>query len=148
MPQPASPDRPHTPRSRGPDGALIGGIIAAVVGTGAVVTFAVAQWQVAYLQDDPGFEKYRRGLAPSQAACDEAETGRVVNVGGASAPAEVADLCKTANTYELVSYAMLPTGIVMLGLGGYLIFTSDTARGRARLEIAPRVAGADFVVSF
>lgn len=153
MPQPASPERPRDePRSHGPDGKLIGGIIAAVVGAGALVTFGVAQGQIAYLEDDPGFEKYRRGLSPSQSACDEAETGRVVNVGGAAAPADVVDLCKTAHTYELVSYAMLPTGIVMLGLGGFLVFTSDTARGRARLEIAPRVGwntgGVDLVVSY
>ena len=149
MPQPASPDRPSKKaRGHGPDGKLIGGIIAGVVGVGALVTFGVAQGQIAYLQDDPAFEKYRRGLAPSLSACDEAKAGRVVNVGGAAAPADVVDLCKTANTYELVSYAMLPTGIVMLGLGGYLVFTSDTARGRATLEIAPRVAGADVVVSF
>jgi len=153
MPQPTTPDRPREEeRDGGPDGKLIGGIIAAVVGVGAVITFGVAQGQIAYLQDDPAYEKYRRGLSPALSACDEAKAGRVVDVGGAAQPAEVVDLCKTAHTYELVSYTMLPTGIVMLGLGGYLIFTSDTARGRASLEIAPRVGwstgGVDLVVSY
>jgi hypothetical protein len=151
---PAGFDQAPPPKKKtGPDGKLIGGIITAVVGAGALVTFGVAQGQIASLQDDPGFDAYRRGFTASHSACDEAAAGRNAGVKGASDPATVDDLCSEAKAYEIVSYVMLPAGVALLGVGGYLIFTSDTVRRTtASIEIVPRAgltsAGADLVVRY
>jgi len=118
----------------GPDWMFIGGIASAVVGVGNFVLLGVAVGEVSSLQDDPGFTAYRAGLTASQSACDEAEAGTSVNVAGAASPEQVAVICSDADGYQSLQIASGILGGAMLGLGGYLIITSDTVSSPASDE--------------
>jgi hypothetical protein len=117
---------PRYPPDEADDVKLIGGIASGVAGVGMFVVMGVAMGQVSSLQDDPGFAAYRSGLSPEESACVEADSGRSVSATGASTPEQVQNLCSEATTFTTLSYASIPIGAVLVGVGTYFIVTSDT----------------------
>ncbi|MBW2455790.1 MAG: hypothetical protein JRI68_14835 [Deltaproteobacteria bacterium] len=149
QPQPFQSQLPH-PIPFGPepgpdsaDGAdwrLIGGLTSAGLGAGMFVVMGVSLARISSIQDEPAFEKYRSGFTPDQSACEQAAADQEAPIGGAATARAADDLCTEANTLEIVSYVSIGAGAALLGLGGYLIFSSDTVTGdSATLRIDPRV---------
>ncbi len=105
-----------------------------------LVLMGVSIARIAAIQDEPAFETYRSGFTPDQSACEQAAAGKEVNIGGAATADSANMLCNEADTFEILTYVSIGAGATLLGLGGYLIFTSDTVSGdTAELRIEPRV---------
>lgn len=114
---------------------LYGGILLTGIGAGLLVLGGVAVSRIDDLQNDPGYDAYRRGFDPSSDVCERAAAGATVP-GGAS-PEEVVDICDEATSWEITNYVALPGGIVMLGMGLYLSLTSDTAQEEPSVSVVP-----------
>ncbi len=132
-------DQPGQPRG-GTDYQLIGGIVSATLGAGMFVLMGVSIARIAAIESEPAFEKYRSGFTADQSVCEQAAAGREVNIGGAATADSAAMLCSQADTFEILTYVSIGAGAALLGLGGYLIFSSETVSGdTAELRIEPRL---------
>lgn len=128
---------------------LIGGIGSGVAGVGMFVLMGVSISRVSSLQDEPAFTTYRTGLSPDQSACEQADAGVSVKIAGAATPESVQSICSQASTFEALTYASIPLGVVFLGLGSFLVIKSDTVwpmvsgkKAEApRIRFVPQVGG-------
>jgi hypothetical protein len=142
----ADPSEPvFTPRPV--DTMLWTGLGTSGVGAALLVVAGTSVSRVRQLQDDEGFAAYRAGFTSDKDACEQAEAGVVVD--GAMSPGDAADLCGEASSWEIAGYVTAPSGLVLVGLGLYLILTSDTVDEEAAIQVAPSVAedGASVIVT-
>jgi hypothetical protein len=136
--EPPAAEEADATYARPVDTMLYGGLATSGVGAALLVVAGMSVSRVRQLQDDEGFAAYRAGLTPDKDACAQAESGVVIE--GAMAPADVVSLCDEASAWEITGYATAPTGLVLLGVGLYLILTSDTVQEEASIQVTPAVA--------
>jgi hypothetical protein len=133
-PAPLEPTSRHGAEEGGVDEQLVAGIVTAVLGAGFLAVFGVSYSKVQSLNDDPSFAAYRAGFPANQNVCDAAATGRVSAVNGAATPEQADDICGEAKTFEILEFVSLPLGTGLVGLGAFLIFSSETVMGEDEEE--------------
>lgn len=112
------------------DTRMVGGFVGIGLGVAAGAVGLWSALEVNTIKGDQGFTQYRAGLTTKQNACEEARNGfQVTTVGGAAAPAAVADLCDQADTHELIQAVTFPVAAIATGVGIYLLGTSSLLGG-------------------
>ncbi len=119
------------------DVQLYGGIVVSGVAAALFVVAGMAVSRISALEDDPGFVAYRAGFTPDRDVCSEALAG--ARVDGAASPERVVALCDEASRWEITNYVAVPGGVALLGMGLYLILTSDTASVPPPVAVAPQL---------
>jgi hypothetical protein len=111
------------PQKRGPP---IAGYLALGVGGALVLGGVYSLIRVNSINNDDGFDRYRRGLNSGQDVCDQAEKGTTVN--GAPPPSEISDQCSQALTFERLELVFFSVGAFSLGVGTYLILSHGSSK--------------------
>jgi hypothetical protein len=114
------------------------GWVAIGVGGALAAGGAYSMLRVASISEDPAFENYRNRLRSDQDACEEAERG--TRVPGAASPEDVADLCSTAETFEVLQYVFFGLAVASAGTGAVLLLT-DSGKPRSEqhaISLRPR----------
>jgi hypothetical protein len=106
------------------------------------------------INNDTGFDRYRRGLKSDQDVCDEADKGTLVP--GASSARDIQEQCSTASTFQTLQYVFLGAGAAAVATGAILVIgDSSSGKERARspaieplIGIGPRGGSVDVRVLF
>lgn len=102
----------------------IAGWVGIGVGTGLVLGGVYSAIQVGNIEDNAGYQNYRRGFASSEDVCVAARDGRRSLVTGAATPREVNELCDKASTHTTLQYVFFGAGAVVIGAGAYFLVSS------------------------
>ena len=111
------------------------GWVAIGVGGAFAAAGVYSMLRVASIDEDPAFESYRSRMRSGQDACDEAERG--TRVPGAASPGDIADLCSTAQTFEVLQYVFFGLAAASAGTGAVLLLT-DSKPGREGQTVSLR----------
>lgn len=131
-----------------PDLRLLLGIGAAGLGAAALAVSGGSFAAIARYQDDPGFNRYRAGLAPDVHACDAANADVVVE--GGSKPSRVRAICGNAGAWYAAGVTNAVVGSLLVAGGAALVVTSPTVWPRltgrpapwtGRVDVIPLVGG-------
>jgi hypothetical protein len=107
-------------------GAPVAGYLALGVGGALVLGGVYSMIKVNSINNDEGFDRYRRGLGSGQDVCDQAEKGTTVN--GAPSASEISDQCSQALTFERLELIFFSVGVFSLGVGTYLILSHGSSK--------------------
>jgi hypothetical protein len=116
----AGPDASVSPGR--PEWRFYTGIGAAGLGFAALAVSGGAFGAIAGYQEDPGFNRYRAGLAPDERACDAADADVVVQ--GGSKPSRVRAICGNADAWYAAGVTNAVFGSLLVAGGAALVVTS------------------------
>ncbi|MBI4950589.1 MAG: hypothetical protein HY908_01010 [Myxococcales bacterium] len=123
------------------DGRMIGGFVSIGLGVAAGAVGLWAALDVNSIRNDPDFDAYRAIFPPNLNACDQAKDGVKSPGLGAIDPERIADMCDRAGSREIIQAVTFPVAAVAIGVGAYLLGTSNLAGGdsesTARVTLVP-----------
>ena len=107
------------------------------VGAALIVGGFVSMAQVASVNNDSGFDAYRRGIPTGMDVCDAAKAGRDSTVRGAASASQVSSDCDRAGTFEVMQWVFFGLGAASAGVGGYLLWNSSRTQSNTALIVSP-----------
>jgi hypothetical protein len=122
------------------------------IGAGFVVGGIYSALQVSSIDSDSGFASYRSALPKGEDVCDAADRG-VRPTTSSTDPADVADQCSRAKTFNVLQYVFFGLGAVAVGTGAYFLLSDDpkpapSARFKPRFNATASARGGFVDLSF
>ncbi len=124
----APPERAPEQRSRGSSPI----VAYSVLGLGAVATITGGVfWYLSSTGDNNRtYQDYRAQVPKGSDPCDAAR---------ADNRADILDICRKNQGNRVVAWVLMPTGLVLMGLGAYLLITAPPREGKSQARVTPLV---------
>lgn len=113
------------------------GYVGVGVGGALVLGGLYSVLKVSSIQNDSGYDNYRKGFHSGQDVCDEAAAGHLSAVPGAASPTDVQDMCNQGKTFKTLQFVFFGAGAVALGAGVYFLVTADKDAPPATASVKP-----------
>jgi len=127
-----------------PNYRRIGGYGALAAGGVLAIGGVYSALKVNSINNDDGYNQYRRAMPKGASVCDEANSGtRAPSNIGAASPDDVSDMCSQASKFQALQWVFFGLSAVSVGAGTYLLVTDPSRErgapeaGTTRVQVLP-----------